>query len=852
MNKNLTLLTIAALMAGSGFAATITPEQALNRAISTVEGRRIASAITQPVLAYTALDASGSPAVYVFNNANNGGTLILSADDVALPVLGYTDEGSFDAHNIPPVVNYWFGEYARQISRAKSAGLSPDAGKNAKHGYPAEWKAIHPLMVTQWNQESPYNRLCPTINGKRPPTGCVATAMAQVMYYWKYPEIGEGTGTATAGSKQTMDLGERAFEWDKMLPRYTSGHYTDEQADAVAYLMKACGYGATMVYGIGGSGAPGPQAGISMIQNFRYDPGMKRALRCTFRDSDWAALIYEQLLNVGPVIYDGESPEGGHCFVVDGYDGNGYFHLNWGWGGSSNGFYLLTALNPTSQGSGGSFGGFNSNQGIMYDIKKGNGQSNLNVQTEGQLTLFGNLNATVNNSSQITLELTDWNADSAGYANLSMGNVTMSFAVAFQSVDEAGNVGGEITYVEASVPTLPGSVNTIYAGSLYPSSMIKPRLRFPDTLGEGTFKATICYKESGKNEYEYFDVPFGYHDYFYVTRLGRSYKVDSFSVGHITIESADILSPLYYGYPCLVEFTFKNDTDEELTNMVRPSLLIDGVVQHSGDTYLVVIPPRTTLIEQIKTTFYRKGNGKVPTTIKPVDFTLGAYDHNYDFDYGTFGTYTMNRSGSNLKVNLTELEIVGASEKNEVNGQPFYGIWNFSSINVKAGIEVSGASAFLGSPLIAVVSEVGSTEPEVEKQFENYIYLEEGDNVTETTVINFEDYDPTKTYTLTLYYISSDKRVSLGSVNFGADSGVEGVTAESESLLLGYNGNAITANSSNGIVNVTVFTADGVKMVERSGDSQSVAIPADSFGNGIYIVTAVDTDGNSKTLKIRK
>lgn len=857
-----TLLFITAALAAQGlYAEALSPQQALERVTSTPEGRKMVKAGSTPTLAYTARDVKGEAAVYVFNQGAGKGAIFLSADDIAMPMLGYTDEGAFDPNNIPPVVEYWLGTYAEQIENAKATGTQ--ARMETRDAYPSSWNTVAPLLATQWNQSAPYNNDTPLQGNTHTPTGCVATAMAQIMKYWNFPEIGQGKNSYTwrnpaTGINQTLEMyfDRSEFLWDKMLNRYVSGQYTDDQANAVAYLMKACGYSCNMQYQVGGSGTATSLAGIAMVKNFKYDEDIQRAIRIAYTDTEWATLVYNELKANRPVLYDGYSPQGGHAFVVDGYAGNGFFHLNWGWGGTSNGYYLLTALNPSTQGAGGSLGGFNTLQGILYNIKPGNGSET--VTFPGELTLFGSVNATMS-GNVINFYISDWErnddgSDGAGYGNLSLGDVRFYYGMMIQNADGSGTP----TYQRCNAK-INGQTNTVAigvgSGAMIPNSLCKPEGRIPTNLADGKYKVTLVYQIASKDSYQNFIVPIGNMDYVYVTKSGNSFSVENVAPLKLKIESAQILTPLYYGYPAQVRYKITNPNDMELTQQIMPRLYMNGTSNYTGDTYLITVPAKTTITQDINTTFYKEANGKVPSTTSPLEFTLDVYDYNMDYDYGQFGTYSMRRAGSNLKVAMTELEIGNATEPDFSGNVPFFGINNFWGMEVTAGLEVSGVNTFLATPLIAVITEKGSSEPELEKEFEKYVYLESGQSGTSTTWIDFEEFDSSKIYSLSVYYlssISSSDRKLLGTIDFGADSGVDTIINDNGTLTLTFDGYNIVADSESGVASLTVYSVAGMKVAGDMGNSQQAVVPMSELSNGIYIVKAVDNKGNEQTIKVRK
>lgn len=375
MKKISQRLLAAAVVAAVGVSASaevLSPEQALSRALP--QGRMAAPALTTPVLAYTAV-ADELPAVYVFAKENKG-FMLVSADDAVTPLLGYSDNGSFDAENMAPEFKYWVDEYSRQIAYIRDNNLEPKTERIAR----PERAEIEPLCKTKWNQDAPYNLLCPT--GTYP--GCVATAAAQVMKYFNYPKTALGSDakfkTTVSGSSTPFEIDCEGwvFQWDKMLDVY-SGTVSKESKEAVAQLMVAIGGAVDMNYGdasVGGSGAQTIKVGGAAVKYFGYDKGVQYLSRDCYTLSDWENIIYEQLSTVGPVLYDGRTINNeGHAYVVDGYQGDGMFHLNWGWGGTSDGYFLLDCLDPYEQGAGGaaSGAGFNYGQDITINLRPDQG-----------------------------------------------------------------------------------------------------------------------------------------------------------------------------------------------------------------------------------------------------------------------------------------------------------------------------------------------------------------------------------------------------------------------------------------------------------------------------------------------
>lgn len=387
--KKLTLTSLSASLAAVAIVAALTPldlradvlspQEALNRVSNTStvgSAPRRAAAATAGVRsrlastpALTIRSAAQDPQIYVFTPTDGSGYMILSAESEAEPLLGYSDTEQFTPGNVPDGLQFMLDYYAAEINAVRASAAPSAVVRKAR----PERDAIAPICKTKWNQNAPYNNLCPTVGTTNCVTGCVATAVAQVLKTYEYPTQCSGgtySYTWTANNNQTLSLNydEVTLDWANMLDTYDASA-TDEQKNAVATLMKAVGYGVNMGYTTGESGAGTFYVPIALIRNFGYDSTATYENREWYKLNDWENKIYDVLEQNHGVIYAGQTAAGaGHCFVVDGYSSDGYFHINWGWGGLSDGYFLLSALDPDSQGIGGSTAGFDFSQGAVFNL----------------------------------------------------------------------------------------------------------------------------------------------------------------------------------------------------------------------------------------------------------------------------------------------------------------------------------------------------------------------------------------------------------------------------------------------------------------------------------------------------
>ena len=261
------------------------------------------------------------------------GFVIINNDEQFPAVIGYS-QSAFDT--MPPALE-WYIDAAEKSIQAKINSGAYYALIPPSADFPS---SVNSLVKTTWDQGKPYNKFCPGGNGgasRLYPTGCVATALAQIMNYHQYPERGIGD----------HQYCETYYDWGNMLDDYSNG-YTDAQADAVATLMLHCGVAVEMGYTASGSGSYGQEACLGIKKFFGYNKNARLYTRDYYTAESWMQMVYEELSNNHPIYYAGVSESGGgHAFVIDGYNQDGMVHVNWGWGGKSNGMYDIALLNPS-------------------------------------------------------------------------------------------------------------------------------------------------------------------------------------------------------------------------------------------------------------------------------------------------------------------------------------------------------------------------------------------------------------------------------------------------------------------------------------------------------------------------
>ena len=550
-------------------AEVLSPEQALNRLASEATPMSTLSRSAASPRLLKTTEAGGRPAVYLFEKSE--GYMVVAADDVAPALLGYSDQGTFTAADINPTMQWWMEQYAAQIDFVRTNGINIAAPQAA----PAR-AAIAPLVKTHWDQSSPYNDMTPLISGQHPVTGCVATATAQVLKYHEWPVKGTGTHSYTpqaVGSEVTFNYGATTFDWANMLNTYTSSA-TQVEKDAVATLMLACGVGVNMTYGLNASGAQATAVAGELYNYFNYDGGVLALERDCYGFNEWNDIIYDQLKNYGPVQYSGTNDSSGHSFVCDGYSQDNYFHINWGWGGMSDGYFLLTALDPDSQGIGGSSAGYNLNQTAIANVKPAdpdNPTTPIPYFTTGELIPSG---TTVQLNS--VFSISGWTINS--------GIETLSGSLGFLVTDSNGNE----TFAQGSQFS---DLSTGYGFSKWSAI-------FPSSLTAGTYSIQPVVQVNGVN----------YPIHVYVgAKYPKQIRVNSSNlVTFIYAEEAEVevsdftfKAPIYLGKDVYIDVTVSNTSDTEymgainlvLANTSGTEIAVGGssyvdVEGKSSETYL--------------------------------------------------------------------------------------------------------------------------------------------------------------------------------------------------------------------------------------------------------------------------
>lgn len=298
------------------------------------------------------------PPYYLYDINNGQGFILMSGNDLALPVLGYSLQNRIQTEAIPDAFKEMLDQFRYEVEYAKSNSVNFISNQEKwsqllngnevnKEG---SYAPIPPLLTTKWNQSPYYNAMCPVNDkGQKAITGCVATAMAQVMNHHEFPSRGQSFYDYIANNfgLQSLIFANHSYNWNVM-PDVLNGSSTNNEIDEVAKLMYHCGVGVSMNYGVSASGSTMNRLANALRNYFSYNPNLNVKYMNAFSPENWIDSIYLELQNNRPLLYAGFGTSSGHAFIIDGYEYNegDKFHINWGWGGYNDGYFALTALNP--------------------------------------------------------------------------------------------------------------------------------------------------------------------------------------------------------------------------------------------------------------------------------------------------------------------------------------------------------------------------------------------------------------------------------------------------------------------------------------------------------------------------
>ena len=564
------------------------------------EARQIASGFVKSKLpkrikgngskaAVPALGHEISTGAYHIYNVDGGGYVVVSGDDRTPQILGYSASGEIDGADMPEGLAWLLSSYESEMaSMPANAARAPKCTRDA----------LPTLIETKWNQSAPYNNSCPTYGGQRCVTGCVATAMAQLLYYHKAAQTkGAVAGYTTSSYKISMpDLPQTSFNYSAMKATYTAGE-TGTAADEVAKLMLYCGQAVGMDYGpYSSSASAGPGVFVSV---FGLDPSAAHADRWDYTTEQWEDLIYSEIQANRPVLYSGNSGSAGHAFICDGYDGEGRFHINWGWGGHGDDYFLLSVLNPDEKGIGGGTGtnGYTNFQDIVYGLQPDRG----GAPAKELLTISGMSN--------------DEGPYTRGASTQDFPNVKVNYTI--RNVGNSGvpasfDYGWALYKGDELVSVLKNHTNAFDSGaSMYGYDFVN----FGNGLEDGAYKIVAVSRLSGDGEWGV--CRGGGENYIEATISGNSLTLNTVAppptptaVEAFSITSTDVTGKMLVNSPVTITATVENNGN---TNLLPVLLYESGTSDAVAGVTIFVDPGKTGTVTM---SYVPKTAGTKTLTIK--------------------------------------------------------------------------------------------------------------------------------------------------------------------------------------------------------------------------------------------
>lgn len=566
--------------------------------------------------------AQGAPtaSAYLYRNAASaGGFVVVSGSTLLRPVLGYGDAapGATDASEVLPdnLTSWlsWLGEAAAYVERHPEASIAAQA---------VSTEPVAPLLGNiAWDQTAPWNAQCPN----QYYVGCMATAMAQIIYYYRYPEHGTGSHSYRWGNQTlSVNFAEETYDYDLMFDRNSSS-VTAEQCAEVAKLSYHCGVAVDMGYSAGGSGAYDFNVIPAMTKYFGYNPEAAILDRTAFTLDDWNARLTAELEGQRPILFCGQSSSGGHAFVLDGINASGLYHVNWGWSGAYNGYFDVLVLNPDGYGSGASYSedGFTHLQTACVHLAPEAGAGGYVNSLHGQaisttttsVAVGAKARLSVNNIANSGNDL-----DGTAYALIMQGADTMAMAEigAFHSVSYASNYGAAATVNgQFTVPELPDGQYQVYAavsegGDRTKTDIIRCRATAPSYLNMTISGGTATFSKA-------------------------SYDID------LTIEGWNFGGDsVYAGHTSDIKVTVTNNSDQTLGGQFKIEMTGDirgTVYAHRPAT----VAPGETATLTFPHTFQTAGHGTLQLYAARMNFATMQYDwvsnsYGYVYSYSKIGS----------------------------------------------------------------------------------------------------------------------------------------------------------------------------------------------------------------------
>lgn len=844
--KRLLLLSLVLLCSLSAWTAQRSPEEALSiartffmqssGAVTRNSGEVQLAAVSTDLLKSASTRSVGGTAFYIYNYAQSA-YVIVSGDDRMKPVLGYSDNGSFITENLPVNILGWLELYNAAYAQLGNAEKTVTEPKLlTKTNFPA---SVSPLLENIcWDQSEPYNNTCPLYKGERCVTGCVATAMAMILKYHEYPVKGKGTHSykTSSGIECSFDYGNTTFDWDNMLPQYVNSSYTAEQANAIAELMYACGVAVDMEYSPSGSGAFSFKVGQALIDYFGYDGNIGYIYRQYFTSEEWMNMIKTELSEGRPVLYNGVSKDVGHEFVFDGYDPQDMVHVNWGWGGSNNGYFEVVSLDPSSPGIGGGTnlgGGFIYQQGMLIGLQP--------PVTSSKYTSHFYLSKLEVDKKEVV------KGESFDFTVTELYNMSTKF-----QNGQLGLIAEKDGRQLVLWNTFLGDVNTNYGTK----GQVFSNIRIPNDLADGSYALYLATKDVRETTWSRVRGGYGFESQFTLTVTGNKCMFTPFT-GNLMLQedldgSVEILHNLYSGRKGDFRMLFSNkNAISEFYGLAGVMFITTDekpqIISLTGYTQLE-LNPGTNNREVIISGDLVSNLTEISTDIPEGDYYIcpGVQWGEYVYGIGELLPVTVNKAYGNPTLVLAN----ACLEKNQLQvGE---------RLKLMADLSLSGTGNVYDKTLMAAIFTVGQSSTSNLHYADVFIEKDKS--------LDFQmEIDPQigeGNYSINLYKpellggYDGNKPLCRLSFSVGPATGIEDEVADKDGLVIYQQPveDILNIRTSHAARMISVYNLSGQQMIQQkeSGDKKEYSIPVGGLDAGCYIVVLQSADGKIYRSKFMK
>lgn len=789
------------------------------------EGVTLAATSDDIVAATATKSLSADKAFYVFNHGLSS-FVIVSGDERMPEILGYSDSGAFVLENMPDNMRNWLSYYA---------GIYNDLGRNVYTNNVSESSKaefadnVEPLLGDiMFDQVAPYNLLCPSYQGERTLAGCVATAIAEIMAYHKFPEKGIGSKSYTTQGDYKFDVSydfeNNPFDWENVLGTYIKGNsYKQEEVNAIKNLVFACGVAVEMDYDPEFSGASMVDALNGLVEHLGYDCNLHAVNRCNYLSTEWIDMMKNELNNNYPIFYTGVSKSAGHAFVIDGYDKNDLFHVNWGWNGMNNGYFELFSLSPQSTGSGGGadVAGYKYNQGMIVGFKPVKADRTDSYFEFSSLSFSGTEFGKGSSFEVSANKIYNWGYDFNGQV-----------AVFIEKDGESTKIGETRTS------------STLATGYGYNSLKISSVV--PETVSDGEYSIVLKSQYEGSQKWCQSKGNLGTETDFILTVEGGNCKITPDASKVVSLEcEMTLLHDLYYARLADADIKIKNNSSFSYYGNVGMAIF-----SKTGDTY--------DMVSYLKGEQFELAPGE-----EAVGRTSGYFAYN-----GTYlpaGKYyiapAIISNPSSPYVYMLEEPVEISVVEPEGNAGIILGKPQVENTIVKIGEKINFS-----------IDINTDTNGNVYQGYYTFAFFVQGENVHQLTskslvvgkdktlhLVDSVDVSALAPglYDMGFYVRRFNESRWSSSISCGKISVVPNPSGlDEEEVYVPYvlstsSESNIRINANVGIDMVRVYSVSGqmLRSVNASGNYGEVVIPADNIRGGVYLIEVLTSDGNRYVLK---